>query len=547
MPTAPTDRLRFERALRRRADRRRLLLAAGAGFAALSLPGRPTRLVGAQTPQATPASASFGGYPFTLGVASGDPLPDGVVLWTRLAPAPLDPDGGMAGVGATEVRWEVAADEGFGTVLQTGAATADPALGHAVHVDAVGLEPGRDYFYRFLAGGEVSPVGRTRTAPAANAPLDRLRFAFTSCQDWLTGHYTAYRHLAQEDLDLVFFLGDYIYEDAYGPDGDGTFPVPGREHTAPEVLTIEDYRVRHALHKSDPHLQAAHAAVPWVATWDDHEVDNDYAGDHDEAGTPPEEFLARKAAGYQTFYEHLPLRPTSMPVGPSMRLYRRFAFGDLAEFAVLDGRQYRTDHPCGAGEQDRCPAAVDPNTTMLGPEQERWLLAGLDASAARWNVIAQQTLMAELEHTPGPGEIFWTDAWDGYPAARNRILGHVMSRGIGNPVVLTGDWHSTFVNDLKADFADPDSPTIATEFVVTAITTGGDDNGYDDYYGPMVPNNPHIRFFDGDGRGYMRVEVTPERWQTDVLMVETVLDPEAGISTVASFVVEDGRPGAQPA
>jgi alkaline phosphatase D len=489
----------------------------------------------------------LGGTPFTLGVASGDPLPDGVVLWTRLAPDPLN-GGGMAGQGSVEVRWELAADEAFGRVVRRGAATASPELGHSVHVDVQGLEPGREYFYRFLAAGETSPVGRTKTAPAAGAPLDRLRFAFSSCQDWLTGYYPAYRQMAREDLDLVFFLGDYVYEDAYGPDEEtGAFPVPGREHTSGEIVTIDDYRTRYALHKSDPDLQAAHAAFPWVATWDDHEVDNDYAGERDEIGTPVEAFLARRAAGYQAFYEHLPLRPSSMPQGASMELYRRLAFGDLAEFSVLDSRQYRHDHPCGAGEQARCAAALDPNTTLLGPEQERWVLAGLDASTARWNVLAQQVLMAELEHNPGPGEIFWTDAWDGYPAARNRILSHVMSRGIANPIVLTGDWHSTFVNDLKADFDADDSPTVATEFVVTAISTGGDDNGYDDYYGPMVPNNPHIRFFDGDRRGYMRVEVTPERWRTDLEMVESVLTPDAPTSTLASFVVEAGQPGAQEA
>jgi alkaline phosphatase D len=258
------------------------------------------------------------------------------------------------------------------------------------------------------------------------------------------------------------FLGDYIYEDAYGPGEDGSWATPGREHTAPEIRTVDDYRVRHALHKSDPLLQAAHAAFPWVATWDDHEVDNDYAGERGEGGEPADPFLGRRAAGYQAFYEHLPLRPESMPLGPSMRLYRRLAFGDLVAFSVLDSRQYRTDHPCGAGEQVPCPAAMDPNSTMLGPEQERWLLAGLDASEARWNVVAQQVLMVELDHAEGDAEIVWTDAWDGYPAARNRVLGHVMSRNIANPVVLTGDWHSTFVNDLKADFADPDSPTIAT-------------------------------------------------------------------------------------
>jgi alkaline phosphatase D len=381
------DRARFERMLAARADRRRTIMAGAAAFTTVSLAGRPTRTVLAQaTPPASPAAFAAG--PFTLGVASGDPLPDGVVLWTRLAPDPLVGHGGMEGRGPIEVLWEVGADQGFGTVIQTGAASATPELGHSVHVDVRGLEPGREYFYRFLAGGELSPVGRTKTAPTVGAPLDRLRFAFSSCQDWLTGHYTAYRHMAQEDLDVVLFLGDYIYEDEYAPGDDGAFPVPGREHTAPQIQTIDDYRVRHALHKSDPLLQAAHAAFPWVATWDDHEVDNDYAGEHDEGRLPPESFLPRRSAGYQAFYEHLPLRPESMPLGPAMRLYRRLAFGDLVEFSVLDGRQYRTDHPCGAGEQVRCPAAMDPNSTMLGSEQEQWLLAGLDASAARWNVLA---------------------------------------------------------------------------------------------------------------------------------------------------------------
>ena len=540
------NRVRFEHLLTARASRRALLGAGAAGATALSLRGRPTRL-GAQgaTPTASPvATPRLGGSPFALGVASGDPLPDGVVLWTRLAPDPLAPFGGMEGQPAVEVRWEVAEDTAFARVVQSGTAAASPDLAHSVHADVTGLTPGREYFYRFQAAGEISPVGRTKTAPARDAALDRLRFAFASCQDWLTGYFPAYRHLAAEDLDVVLFLGDYIYEYAYG---EGEFPVPGREHTAPETITLADYRLRHALAKTDPNLQRAHAAFPWITTWDDHEVDNDYANESSEEGDPAETFLARRAAGYQAFYEHLPLRPESMPQGAAMRLYRRLTFGDLAEFSVLDTRQYRTDHPCGAGEQVLCAAALDPNTTMTGPEQERWLLAGLNASGARWNVLAQQVLMAELAHRPEPQEIYWTDAWDGYPAARNRILGHVLNAGTSNPVVLTGDWHSTFVNDLKADFRDPASTTVATEFVVTAISTGGDANGYQDYYGPMVPNNPHIRFFDGDRRGYMRCELTPQRWQTDLRMVDSVLTPDADIETMASFVVEDGRPGATPA
>jgi alkaline phosphatase D len=535
-------RAEFERILCRRADRRRLLAAGASSFAAWSFAGRPTRLAGAQTPAAT-STSGFGGTPFTLGVASGDPLPDGVVLWTRLAPTPLVGDGGMAGIGSVEVRWEVAADDAFRTVVQSGATTADPSLGHSVHVDITGLEPGRDYFYRFLAGSELSPVGRSRTAPAADAPLDRLRFAFSSCQDWLTGHYTAYRHMAQDDLDLVFFLGDYIYEDAYGPNDDGAFPTPGREHTAPEILTLDDYRVRHALHKSDPELQAAHAAAPWIVTWDDHEVENDYANEWSENGDPADLFLDRRAAAYQAYYEHQPLRPDAMPLGPAMQLYRRLAWGDLADISVLDTRQYRSDHPCGDGVQVRCPAALDPDTTMLGPEQERWLLTGLDASPATWNVIAQSLQMAELEQAVGSPELFWGDSWPGYPAARNRILSHVQSRGIANPIVLSGDIHTSWANDLKADWTDPASPTLGSEFTCTSISSEGDSPS--EFFRDFLPENPHIRFFDARHGGYVLCEVTPETWRGDFRVLDFLTRPDAPIATVSSWVVEAGRPGLQ--
>ncbi len=304
-------------------------------------------------------------------------------------------------------------------------------------------------------------------------------------------------------------------------------------------------RYQHALYKTDPDLQRVHALFPFVVTWDDHEVDNDYTGAISQDKDPINQFLRRRAAAYQAFYEHLPLRQFSLPQGPDMLLYRRLTFGDLAEFSVLDTRQYRSDQPCGDGETPRCDAALEPSKTMTGAEQERWLLDGFNRSRTRWNVIAQQVLMAELDHQIGAGEIFWNDSWDGYPLARNRILSHIASRKIVNPVVITGDWHSTFVNDLKLDFKDPNSPTVATEFVVTAISTGGDDNGYDDYYGRFIPENPHIKFFDGDRRGYFRVNLNHERWQTDLRIVTTVSRPDAPVYTLASFVVENGRPGVQ--
>jgi alkaline phosphatase D len=331
-----------------RVGRRRFLAGAGA-VAGLVLAGRTTVVATRPT---------FSADPFSLGVASGDPLPDGVVLWTRLAPDPLN--GGGMPPAAVPVGWQVASDDQMRTVVRSGTALATPDLAHSVHVDVRGLEPGRRYWYGFTAGDAESPIGRTRTAPAPDAPLNRLRFAYASCQNWEQGYYTAYRHLAAEDLDLVVHLGDYIYE--------STAPDRPRSHNGPRPTTLEEYRARHALYKTDPDLRAAHAAFPWVVTWDDHEVVNDYAGEIDPRNSPPERFRARRAAAYQAYWEHLPLRPSSMPNGPGMQLYRRLTFGNLAEFSVLDTRQYRTDQPCGVGPQPRCAGALDEAATLTGPD-----------------------------------------------------------------------------------------------------------------------------------------------------------------------------------
>jgi len=529
-PWAPTNRI----------ARRHLLTGIGAAVLALSLPGRPTRRAVAATQPAPNPNPRFAAYPFPLGVASGEPLPDGVVLWTRLAPAPLD--GGGMPPEPVAVRWEVAADDGFRDVVQTGETVADPFWAHSVHVEVSGLEPGRVYWYRFAAGAEVSPTGRTKTAPATNAPLDRLRFAFASCQDYQAGYYAAHRHLAAEDLDFVLFLGDYVYE--YGPQNDQATDQIVRPHPGGETQTLDEYRNRHALYKLDPDLQASHAAFPWIVTWDDHEVQDDYAGFVSAHGVPPDAFTPRRIAAYQAYYEHLPLRPSAMPVGPDLPLYRRFGFGDLAEFSVLDTRQYRSPHPCGDYAQPRCAAALDPAATMTGETQEAWLLDGLGASTARWNAIAQQVMMAQLELRPGGRDEFWGDLWDGYPVARNRILGHLQKAKIANPVVLTGDIHSTWISDLKANFANERSAVVATEFVGTSITSRFP---FPAAGSLLLPENPHIRYVDGESRGYARCEITPETWRTDLRAVSDVTDPEATVSTSASFLVEDGRPGVREA
>jgi phosphodiesterase/alkaline phosphatase D-like protein len=379
------------------------------------VPDLPTRLVCPQTvPWAAPGA--WPDDPFTLGVASGDPTPTGTVLWTRLAPRPLDPDGGMP-ARAVPVDWEVATGPRFRDVVRRGRIAATPALAHAVHVEVDGLDPGRHYWYRFRAGGHLSRIGRTRTCPDPRRPLVRLDLAFVSCQNFEKGYYTAYRHLAEDDLDVVLHLGDYIYENPPRRN------LP-RRHVGGEPADLPGYRVRHALYKTDRDLQAAHARHPFVATWDDHEVENDYAGRHPVEGGDPAAFLRRRAAAYRVYWEHMPLRRP--PRGPTMPLYRRLRFGDLVELNLLDTRQYRDNQPCdedaGGGRVVTCPERVDPRRTILGSHQRRWLLDGLDRSQARWNVLAQQVVMAELDLHPGPGRAWWSDAWDGYAADRDRIL-----------------------------------------------------------------------------------------------------------------------------
>jgi len=540
------NRMHFEQMLTRRATRRGLLAAGAAAMAAVSFRGAPVRAAWRQaTPTAAPLAApAFSAYPFSLGVASGDPLAESVVLWTRLAPEPLAPSGlgGLDGQGPIEVGYEVATDEGFTEIVQQGTSVATPELAYTLHVDAAGLKPGWQYFYRFMAGEDVSPVGRTKTTPAHGAATDRFRFAFASCQHYETGYYTAHRNLANDDLDLVVFLGDYIYEGSVGDD-----PLNVRQHNGPEIMSLADYRNRISLYKSDPDLQASHAAFPWAVTWDDHEVDNNWTSDRDQDGTPPEQFLLRRADAFQSYYEHQPLRPSSMPLGADMALYRRLTWGNLIEFSVLDTRQYRTDHPCGDGVQVICPAGFDPTSTLLGPDQEQWLLAGLDASGAQWNVLGQQIMAAAVDRQSGRGETFGMDSWNAYPAARDRIFGHLVNHQISNPVVLTGDVHAFWANDLKADFNDPESATIATEFVGTSISSNGDEDPADDPQLSILPENPHVKFMDGTRRGYVRCDISRDLWRTDLMAVETVREPESAIEALASFVVEDGHPGIEPA
>lgn len=475
--------------------------------------------------------------PFPLGVASGDPAPDGFVLWTRLARDPLN--GGGMPAEAVKVAWEVATDERMRRVVKKGAALAQPELAHSVHVEVAGLKPGRPYWYRFRAGAEASDIGRARTAPAPGAKVARLKFAFVSCQHY-DYYYTAYRDLARQDVELVFHLGDYIYEG--GPHSN---PERPRRHNSSEIFTLEDYRNRYALYKMDADLQAAHRAAPFVVTWDDHEVVNNYA--NAVAQNPnykPDDLLKRRAAAYQVYYEHMPLRLSSLPKGPDMLLYRQLRWGALAGFNVLDTRQYRTDQPCGDGLKAPCAEALAETQTLTGAAQERWLTDNLRRSRAVWNVIPQQVMMAPVDYLPGPTERLSMDQWAGYQAQRNRLTAFLRDAKIANPVVLTGDIHSNWAADLKTDFADEKAPVVGTEFVGTSVSSSGDGSDARPETPVVLRENPHIKFYNNQ-RGYVLCELTPNRWRTAYRVVERVTVSDAPVTTRAALTVENGRPGAQ--
>ena len=479
----------------------------------------------------TPPELDLGPTPFLLGVASGDPLPDSVILWTRLVTDLTVANGGLEPTDSG-VRWEVATDREFTDIATDGTSTAIANLAHSVHVDVQGLEPDTTYFYRFLLGDAVSAIGRTRTMPKDDATPERFRIGFASCQDYTEGFYAAHRAMAADELDVVFFLGDYIYETA----GTGIrIPLPAKE-----VETLDDYRLRYASYRSDADLQACHASAPWVVTWDDHEVENNYAGLISQDNAPVEQFTARRAAAYQAYYEHMPLR-LDPPTGPDFRIYRTIRCGTLAEFFVLDGRQYRTDQACNSRQdalvpKDSCPELGDADRTMLGAEQESWLSDGLEASDATWKVLAQQTVMSALVLG---NLILNVDQWDGYPAARQRLLGHVNERGIDNLVVLTGDIHSAGAGVLSTD----DGTPVGVEFVGTSITSST--------LARIVPGGerllttesfPGIDYLNVTDHGYGRCTITPTEWTTEYVMVEGVDRADAPARVDATLVASAGTP-----
>lgn len=479
--------------------------------------------------------AKVSGYPFYLGVASGDPRPDSVVIWTRLASSVLGNT--LSRHEPVAVDYEISESPVFSTLFRKGSAAALPELGYSVHVDLQGLNPDTEYFYRWTIAGEASAIGRTKTAPAHDASPESFRFGFASCQEYEHGYFTALDHMAKENFDLIVHLGDYIYEETWGSNN-------VRHHTMHEIFTLDDYRTQYELYKSDPDLQSAHASAPWAITWDDHEVEDNYANDIAIDEQPREQFLLRRAAAYQAFYEFMPIRLPAGRQGASMQIYRPLQFGTLMDMTILDTRQYRSDQACRDGMKPSCAQHRDTSRTLLGDTQKNWLFERLDKSTTTWNVMAQQIMMGRLRRRNEQDEDMWLmDIWDGYPHERDEVLSRLKAARTQNPIVLTGDIHSNWVNNILSDFSNPNSEVIATEFVGTSITSGGDGSDTSPTTAQTLSDNPHVKFYNRQ-RGYVSCELNKHLWRSDYKVLEKVTEAGFPISTRASFVVEAGSAGA---
>ena len=514
------------------------LSAAGAVGAVVTACSGSTSTPGPATGTATTArpAPKLSGPAFTLGVASGDPLPERVVLWTRLAPKPLE-GGGMPDADV-DLTWEVASDEGFATIVRSGTTTTSKRWGHSAHVDVDGLTPDTWYWYRFRLGDEASPVGRTRTAPKAGADVgpDGVRFGFASCQDWTDGYYTAYPHLVDEDLDLMVWLGDYIYESGIG--GDASV----RKHNSASVVTLDDYRNRYALYTGDPGLQAARAKQPWVVLWDDHEVENNYADESSNKGGDPKTFLERRAAAYQAWWENQPVR-LDPPTGADLKIYRTLEWGSLANFFVLDERQYRSPQICGTQlGVGRCDAQDDPERTMLGTEQREWFFGELDKTKARWNVIANEVILARMPLALSDPASFNVDQWDGYTVERQAVVEKLASRTDLNALVITGDIHSFGMADLKTSW-DDSAPAVAAEFVGGSVTSAFLAPGAD--VKALLAQATEIRYVNGEQHGYAVMHLTADEARCRFRGVDTVTAATSPITTIAEFQVTPGNAAAR--
>ena len=513
------------------------LLSAALQSAGTALPAWGCQWLSMRQPQ-------FKSDPFVLGVASGYPASDGMVLWTRLATNPTTPEASH-GPYDLAVVYEISTDPSFSKVVQGGVTRAEANYAHSVHLEVHGLAPGRDYFYRFRAGDYVSSIGRTWTSPDGERQTP-LRIAVASCQHYEQGYFHAYSHMVEHGIDLILHVGDYIYEN--------NTASPVRRHDTGKCKKLDDYRRRYAWYRSDPLLCAAHAHCPWLVTHDDHEVENDYAGLIAEDPDSQEGFIDRRAAAYQAYWEHMPLPRSAMPRGSDMQLYMTRTLSDLLGIHLLDERQYRSPQACptppGRGGSspvyvDSCLSWRDESRSMLGITQERWIDGQLRISKARWNFIVQGVVMTQVDEDPGPRELYWSDSWAGYPAARRRLLESVAASQCRNPVFLSGDIHAFIVADQRIVPHTIDSPLIASEIVTTSISSDPPPARVIREYDRVDLSD--VFFANGSYRGYTRLTLTPSQLEAELIGYASVRGSEATAQSLARFAIESDRPGLQRA
>ena len=484
----------------------------------------------------------FATDPFSLGVASGDPDSSSVVIWTRLAPKPLQPDSGMPAT-AVPVGWEVAEDDKMQRVVRRGTTVALPEEGHSLHVIADGLAPNRSYWYRFLCGGAESRIGRTRTLPAPGTMPDRVRLAVAGCQRIEHGFFTAWKDIAKADVDLVFHYGDYMYEYDLKPDVMAQrMAVPVSDAALKKPTALAGYRLRYALYKLDPDLAAAHAAHPFIASFDDHEVMNNWGGVNHPANLSDREFLTIRAAAFQALYENAPVRPNVRPKGSAITTYRAFDMGRLMRLAVLDTRQFRSLPACGKAATQHCDERFAPDRSMIGADQERWLLGLFDRRDTNWTVLGNQVLMMQVRQKDPKDDIVNTDKWDGNPAARTRLLQGAVDRKVNGLIAVTGDLHRAVAGNLMVDFDKPDAKPVGAEFVATSVSSDGDGGRARNAATRLLSNNSHLRFYDGR-RGYLVCDFNQNRCQATYRTVDMVSKPGGKISTATTLTVDAKYPG----
>lgn len=488
------------------------------------------------------------GEVFTLGVASGEPRPDSVVIWTRLAPRPMQPDGGMPGR-AVPVLWEVAADERFLRVLQSGSAVADPSLAHSVHVEVKGLPSGRTCYYRFKAGGHLSPVGRTRTAPDPAERATRMRLALASCQHYETGHYVAHREIAGRDLDLVVFVGDYVY----GTQAKPYQRVRRHAHVMPDARrrTLADYRQHYAAYKLDPDLQACHAAHPWLMVWDDHEVVADYTGSTSADLADPQAFVALRTAAYQAYFEHLPFSPGRAPVRGAMPLHDQYSWGQLVDLITLDTRQFRDPVACSGWRAPlkgkllwKCDEVNAAERTLLGQQQADEVAARLASSAADWKLLVQTSQISPGVIRSPLGPLLYADGWDAYPAARRRLTEAIAQPRVPNVVCLGGDVHRHVAANLRLNPDDSASPIVASEIVTSSVSSPGLSELMSSWIKKGNPDLLHVR---GDERGYVLLDVSRDQIVCEFRSTPAPARSDSRLRTQARYVIERGQAGPRPA